>query len=248
MLSFFQKNKKNSNSNLKILSGYNFRYRSVGAKSEKNIIKYANYFNFDYEFEKSNRFERHFYWLKIKMLIDNLEKGSHEFYLWLDADTFFCRYENILNHVDKTKHIFVHNNFFKSIHKTKYKFVNYLTWAPNVGVLLVRNTKWSLNFFKNVWNKEKYLKHFWPDNAAFMDEIGLKAEISKLSNNNLSNDVIKKVSFLPGIWNSMPKKNYKNPDNDEVSNFYFDPVIIHLAGIRRKDRLNFIREYKHLFI
>tara|TARA_Y100001935_G_C17201040_1_gene455072 strand:- start:198 stop:944 length:747 start_codon:yes stop_codon:yes gene_type:complete len=248
MLSFFQKNKKKSNSNLKILSGYNFRYRSVGAKSEKSIIKYANYFNFDYEFEKTNRFERHFYWLKIKMLIDNLEKGSHEFYLWLDADTFFCRYENILNHVDKTKHIFVHNNFFKSKHKTKYKFVHYLTWFPNVGVLLVRNTKWSLNFFKNVWNKEKYLKHFWPDNAAFMDEIGLKAEISKLSNNNLSKDVIKKVSFLPGIWNSMPKKNYKNPDNDEVSNFYFDPVIIHLAGIRRKDRLNFIREYKHLFI
>ena len=47
---------------------------------------------------------------------------------------------------------------------------------------------------------------------------------------------------------NMPKKNYKNPDNDEVSNFYFDPAIIHLAGIRRKDRLNFIREYKHLFI
>ena len=46
----------------------------------------------------------------------------------------------------------VHNNFFKSAHKTKYKFVNYLTWAPNVGVLLVRNSKWSLDFFKNVWS------------------------------------------------------------------------------------------------
>ena len=52
MLLFFKKNKKNLNKNLKILSGYNFRYRSVGQKSEKNIIKYANYFNFDYEFEK----------------------------------------------------------------------------------------------------------------------------------------------------------------------------------------------------
>ena len=248
MLLFFKKNKKIQSNKLKILSGYNFRYRSIGEKSEKNIIKYANYFNFDYEFEKKNKFERHFYWLKIKMLIDNLEKKTHKYYLWLDADTFFCRYENILNHIDKSKHIHVHNNFFKSSHKTKYKFVNYLTWAPNVGVLLVRNTNWSLNFFKNVWNKRKYLNHFWPDNAAFMDVIGLKAEISKISDNNMPKNVIQNVSFLSGIWNSMPKRNFKNPKNDELSNFYFDPVIIHLAGIRRRDRLEFIREYKHLFI
>ena len=36
--------------------------------------------------------------------------------------------------------------------------------------------------------------------------------------------------------------------NNEVSNFYFDPVILHLAGIRRRDRLKFIREYKHCYI
>ena len=71
MLFFFKKNKKILNNRLKILSGYNFNYRAVGAKSEKNIIKYANYFNFDYEFKKTNKFERHFYWLKIKMMIDN---------------------------------------------------------------------------------------------------------------------------------------------------------------------------------
>ena len=245
----FKKNiSKQKNKKLKIISGYNFRYRSIGKKSEKSIIKYANYFNFDYEINKTNKFERHFYWLKIKMIIENLEKGTHDFLLWLDADTFFCRFENILDHVDKSKHLFVHNNFFKSAHKTKYKFVNYLTWAPNVGVILVRNTDWSLNFFKNVWNKKKYLNHFWPDNAAFMDELGFKAEISKISNNTVNKDTLNKTFFLPGIWNSMPKKNYKNPEKDEVSNFYFDPIIIHLAGIRKRDRLKFIRDYKHLFI
>ena len=82
------------------------------AKNQKKIIKYADYFNFDYEINKSNKFERHFYWLKIKMIIENLEKGTHDFYFWIDADAFFCRYENILNHVDKSKHLFVHNNFF----------------------------------------------------------------------------------------------------------------------------------------
>ena len=246
---FFNKITKKDNSNkLKILSGYNFRYRNVGKHSEETIIKYAEHFKFDYEINKTNEFERHFYWLKIKMLIDHLESGSHEFYLWLDADTFICRYENILDHVDKKKHIFVHNQFFKSKHKTKLPFINYLTWAPNVGVLLVRNTKWSLNFFKNVWNKRKYLSHYWPDNAAFMDELGFKAEISKLKDNNPSKDILNKFYFLSGIWNSMPKKNFKNPENNEVSNYYFDPVIIHLAGIRRKDRLIFIKKYKKFFL
>ena len=32
------------------------------------------------------------------------------------------------------------------------------------------------------------------------------------------------------------------------TNFYFDPIIIHLAGIRKRDRLKFIKDYKHLFV
>ncbi len=248
MFFFTKKNKKINNSNLKIISGYNFRYRNVGKESEKTIIKYANHFKFDYEFDKSNKFERHHYWLKIKMLIDNLENGKHEFYLWLDADTFICRYENILDHVDKKKHIFIHKNFINSKHKTKYANVHYFTEGVNVGVLLVRNTKWSLNFLKNVWNKKKYLSHYWPDNAAFMDELGYKAEFYKLKDNKPSNNVLKKFYFLSGLWNSMPKRNYENPNIEEFSNFYFDPIIIHLAGIRRRERLKFIKKYKHLFI
>ena len=46
-------------------------------------------------------------------------------------------------------------------------------------------------FFKNVWNK-KYLNHYWPDNAAVMDEIGFKAEISKLSDNSPSKKTLNK--------------------------------------------------------
>ena len=127
MFFFKNKNNKSNNSKLKILSGYNYRYRNVGKESEKTIIKYANYFNFDYEIDKRNSFERHFYWLKIKMLIDHLEKGSHQYYLWLDADTFVCRYENILDHVDRSKHICIHNQFFKSKHKTKIQNIDYLS-------------------------------------------------------------------------------------------------------------------------
>ena len=112
----------------------------------------------------------------------------------------------------------------------------------------MKNTKWSLNFFQKVWNKTKYLDHYWPDNAAFLDVIGFKAEINKLSDNKPSKSILNKFEFLPGTWNSMPKKNYLKPDDTELSNFYFDPIIIHLAGMRRKNRINFIKKYNKLFV
>ena len=40
----------------------------------------------------------------------------------------------------------------------------------------------------------------------------------------------------------------ENIKNNEISNYYFNPVIIHLAGIRRRDRISFIKKYKNLFI
>ena len=248
MLSFFKKNKKNLNNELKILSGYNFRYRKVGQQSEENIIKYANFFNFDYEINKTNKFERHFFWLKIQMLIDNLENASHKFYLWLDADTFFCRYENILNHIDKTKHIYINRHLYNSKHKTNYKNVHYVTVGVNTGVLLVRNTKWSLNFLKSVWNKKKYLNHYWGDNAAFMDVMGYKAELSFLENNRSSKKILNKFQFLSGLWNSMPRNDYEKPKDNLISYYYFNPIIIHLAGIRRRERLKFLKNHKHLLI
>tara|TARA_Y100000591_G_C21663492_1_gene609075 strand:- start:324 stop:569 length:246 start_codon:yes stop_codon:yes gene_type:complete len=81
-----------------------------------------------------------------------------------------------------------------------------------------------------------------------MDELGYKAEFSRISNNTPTKSVLNKCYFLSGQWNSMPKRNYENPKSDEFSNFYFDPIIIHLAGVRRRDRLKFLKKYKHLLI
>ena len=44
MFFFKNKNQKVNNNRLKILSGYNYRYRNIGRESEKTLIKYANHF------------------------------------------------------------------------------------------------------------------------------------------------------------------------------------------------------------
>ena len=46
----------------------------------------------------------------------------------------------------------------------------------------------------------------------------------------------------------MPNKSFDNPNTDEISNFYFNPIIIHLAGVRRRDRIRFIKKYKKIFL
>jgi len=250
MFNFF-KNKnifKKEGKVLKILSGYNSRYRSIGKKSQLNIIKYAKHYNFDYEFEITNNFERPFFWLKIKMLIDNLKKNDYEYFFWLDADIFFCRYENILDIIDKKKNLFIVNQFFQSKNKSPYKNSKLLTWGPNTGVMLVRNCKWSLNFLEEIWNNKKYINHSWGDNASFLDIIGYKSELTNIHQNKPKKIYLNKIQYLPGQWNSMPKLNFNNDDFHQLSTFYFDPIIIHLAGMRRKNRVKFIKKYNNLFI
>ena len=70
------------------------------------------------------------------MLMNNLENAKRRFYLWLMLTFFICRYENILDHVDKKKHIFIHKNFINSKHKTKYANVHYFTEGVNVELFI----------------------------------------------------------------------------------------------------------------
>ena len=65
-----------------------------------------------------------------------------------------------------------------------------------------------------------------------MDEIGYKAEISKLSDNKPSKKTLNKIYFLSGLWNSMPNRNFDNPKNNEVSNFYFNPSAAHRVQVQ----------------
>ena len=72
--------------------------------------------------------------------------------------------------------------------------------------------------------------------------------ISKKKRNTFYLDIVShEIDYIIWIF-GMPKRIFENTENDEISNFYFDPVIIHLAGIRRRDRIKFIKKYKKIFI
>ena len=68
---------------------------------------------------------------------------------------FFCKYENILKHIDKKKHIHIVNHLVKSVHKTNYKKYKLFNLGTERWCYFSENTKWSLNFFQKVWNKKQ---------------------------------------------------------------------------------------------
>ena len=95
----------------------------------------------------------------------------------------------------------------------------------------------------------KKAKIYKPNKTAMQSGLGkIDKWIIEFKTKDPTKKTLNKFYFLSGLWNSMPNKNFNSPLNNEISNFYFDPIIIHLAGIRRRDRLKFIKKYKKLFI
>ena len=67
--------------------------------------------------------------------------------------------------------------------------------------------------------------------------VGLKADITGNLNDNKGNDFyLKKIKFLTKEWNSIPSFN-------EISTESIKPSIIHLAGIKYGDRIEFLNDY-----
>ena len=85
-----------------------------------------------------------------------------------------------------------------------------------------------LEFSKIVMEQKKiFISHYWPDNAAFMDELGYKAEFYKLKDNKPSNNVLKKILFFVRIMEQHAQKGImKTPNIEEnfsifiLANYY----------------------------
>ena len=234
---------------LKVISAYDKRFSKIGKISEKNFKKYANKFSFDCEIYKIKNFnERPPAWYKIKILIDNLENKNYDYILWIDSDAFFCRYENILKYIDKKKDLSLVFHNIKSPKKNNDPHIQNISYSPNTGFMIFKNSDWSKRFLKKIWNEKKYINHPNWDNAAIYSILGLNSELGLKKKNKKNKKIFSKINILPTIWNSVPNRSIMSDQKDNPSLFEFNPVVIHLAGIRRKNRIKFIREFRDLFI
>ena len=231
-------NQSSNNIKLKIITSYDANFKKIGDITFKSISQYSKKFNLRFENLKMPSTGRPLSWNKIKLLQEEIKKGENEFIMWIDADAFFHKdAKNILHELDSNHEIFLVNHYC-SVHKgSKFKNTILTINRINCGMMIFKVSQFNLDFLEKVWNEDKYINHVWWEQAAIMDIIGLKAEITNNLNDNIGDDFyLKKIRFLSKEWNSIPS-------NNEISNESVNPSIIHLAGINNFERIEILNEF-----
>lgn len=165
-------------------------------------------------------------WAKIDVLCDLLDPRS-SFYakesdhlLWLDTDALFIR-----NEVDIATEIDPAIDLKMTWHEIPATFGD----APhyNSGVMLIRRSEWSLNFFRKV-QATGQINHKWADQATIHHLLGYD-DVLKLGP-GIPGKRDNKIGNLDLKWNSIP--GVISADN---------AIIHHHAGVPRKYREQLLR-------
>lgn len=227
---------------LKIITAYDLAFEDIGNLSASSSKIYAQKWGYTFEAHRVLYAGRPAAWSKIFYLIKEIESSKYDYLLWVDADAFFIRTDlDVLANIPNSKDIFLvkHMCTIGSIDDQPGLYLQ--ADRPNSGVMLVKCTDWSLNFFKCIWGMVEYLNHPWWEQAALHKLLGFNFEISGgKEKNNFDQSLMSRVAWLSGIWNCVPTSAVGD-DGDPVTKNPINPVIIHYAGMPNERRLEKMR-------
>jgi len=230
---------------LKIISAYNQHYKEIGDISARSIALYATANNFDFEIFNIDNFDRPPAWIKIQLLIQEINSKKYDFILWIDADACFIRVDkNIMDELKPNKDFYLVNHRCTIGQINEFPGLSVQCERPNTGVMLVKTTEWSKRFLENIWRQEEFINHGWWEQAALHKLIGYHYEISnrEIKNNPVS-EVLSHIHWLNSRWNCVPTAENLTIDEPITKNA-FDPVIVHYAGMKHEMRLKEMKKLK----
>ena len=113
-----------------------------------------------YFYQKPPATSYNIYWAKIRVMMDLLQEGKHDWYVWIDDDIFITNpdisLEQLIHDYGKQAH------FIIGAHKTCPVLEN----DVNTGVFMVKNSEWSRNFLQQIWDiGEGKPKNYWEQTA-----------------------------------------------------------------------------------
>ena len=104
--------------------------------------------------------------------------------------------------IDNKYEIYLSSHYCSVFKGSNYKNTILTTNRINCGVMIFKVSNFCLEFLEKVWSKKEYINHFWYEQAAIMDLVGLKADITGNLNDNKGNDFyLNKIKFLSKEWN-----------------------------------------------
>jgi len=143
---------------IKLISACNAdpAYAELAAISQGSIRKYCRQHALKPVIRQIDQTERPPSWYKIKFLKEELEKGDAEYCLWLDADTLIYNRDFDLRTLTRSgKDIYIAKDDINI----------------NCGVLLLRNSPFTLKLLDQIWNMTHCLDHPWWEQQALVELI-----------------------------------------------------------------------------
>ena len=233
-----QQNSFDKKISLKIITSHDENYYEIGQITTKSMANYASKFNLKFEFLEMPSTGRVQTWNKIISIKEEILKKENDYIMWVDADVFFPNdAENILSVIENSFEIYLTSHYCSVFKGSNYKNTILTTKRINCGVMIFKVSDYCLEFLDKVWNKKEFINHFWYEQAAIMDLVGLKADLTgNLKDNQGDEYYIDKIKFLPKEWNTIPSFS-------EISSESLRPSVIHLAGMDNNDRINLLNDY-----
>ncbi|WP_395689821.1 putative nucleotide-diphospho-sugar transferase [Aestuariivirga sp.] len=198
-----------------ICTSYDERFSQIGDLSAQTLCAYGKRYGFSVQIEPEVAINRQPAWHRVRYIPELFKKG-YEYVMWLDADALFARYDlDIRTVINGISDLYLVQHDIEGQRPTP---------VPNTGVMLIRNSQWSVDLFNTLWNMTEFLEHYWWENGALIKLLGYN-KLLNAGENNFNDEMLSHITFLPESWNFLPFISSGS-----------DPFIIHYAGCDRATR------------
>jgi len=210
--------------NVGIVMFYDGRIKKYAQLAHFINLLYCKKYNLELVVSNKIDINRQVAWKKLQMIYNNIQ--NFDYIIWIDSDAFFYNDDNDDNDDNNIINI-INDNIDKDIIFSKdIKNVNI-----NSGILIIKNSDYSINFLKKWMDEEIYQKHR-------TSNVWEQAALLELYDNNILNIKDKSVRIDYGVLQEF------TPDFSP-SFSRKKPYILHLAGSGNNEgyRIKIIKEY-----
>jgi len=215
-----------------------------------NRRAYCN--RFDYDIIVGNEYidrNRPAAWSKLLAMIHTLQKGAHDYVLYIDMDIVIMNMSiSIDEYIDYAMSVNEHTDLIMTN-----------DWnGPNTGVWIARNTDWTIWFLQEAWNQDHLVQKRSKDGIPHPFEYEQRAfhfllNTMKWSSRNLpvyrgnSSDLAKHITLLPQCaFNSYSLHPLDFRGNRDESQYVDGDFLIHFAGKKGQIKINLMTHYLDL--
>lgn len=196
---------------------YDEAFASIGWMCRNTLTRYGARHGHDVVVARSVDCGRPAPWAKVPFVLALLDQG-YDYVFWVDADAVIVDAgHDVADLIDDSK----------DLHLVRHHLPECDAPVPNTGVFLIRNSTWSRNVLRQMWELEQYAEATWWENAAFIHLLGVEGfeEVGVHNPEGCTIDT-SRLAWLPERWNRVRQRGEGG-----------STIIRHFAGRSRKHRL-----------